>query len=264
MTVGRRANRRRAPSLPILFGFAAGLATVFGFAPIGSALLPFATFAVLVVLWQDATAPRDAAWLGFAFGLALFGTGVSWVYIALNTFGGMPPVLAAIATAVFCAYLALYPAAAGWLATKWTAQRSWPRALAAAGAWTLAEWARSWILSGFGWLSLGYSQLPASPLAGYAPIGGVFAVTLAVALCASLLALSIDAFAVAAMQRGVAMLAVIVVIGAGGAIAGRVNWTSPSGAPVAVSLVQGDVAQDLKFDPARYARTLERKWNAAR
>ena len=257
MTVGRRANRRRAPSLPILFGFAAGLASVFAFAPIGSALLPFATFAILVVLWQDATTPRDAAWIGFAFGLALFGTGVSWVYIALNTFGGMPPVLAAIATAVFCAYLALYPAAAGWLATKWTTQRSWPRALAAAAAWTLAEWGRSWILSGFGWLSLGYSQLPASPHAGYAPIGGVFAVTLAVTLCASLLALAIDAFAMAAMQRGVAMLAVIVAIGAGGAIAGRINWTSPSGAPVAVSLVQGDVAQDLKFDPEFRNRTFD-------
>jgi apolipoprotein N-acyltransferase len=243
--------------LPILFGFAAGLATVFGFAPVGSALVSIATFAILVVLWQDTTTPRNAAWIGFAFGLALFGTGVSWVNIALNTFGGMPAVLAAIATAIFCAYLALYPAAAGWLATKWTAQRSWPRALAAAAAWTLAEWARSWILSGFGWLSLGYSQLPTSPIAGYAPIGGVFAVTLAVTLCAALLALAIDAFAMAAIKRSLAMLAVIVAIGAGGAIVGRIDWTTPSGAPVAISLVQGNVAQDLKFDPEFRNRTFD-------
>ena len=54
------------------------------------------TLAVLFLLWQDARAPRDAAWLGFAFGFALFGSGVSWVYIALNTFGGMPLALAAL------------------------------------------------------------------------------------------------------------------------------------------------------------------------
>ena len=241
--------RRRGPSLPIIFAFVAGLATVFGFAPIGSPLVPLVTLAVLVLLWQDAPAPRDAAWLGFAFGLALFGTGVSWVYIALNTFGGMPPVLAAIATAAFCAYLALYPAAAGWLSAKWTGPRSWSRALAAAAAWTLTEWARSWILSGFGWLSLGYSELPVGPLAGYAPSGGVFAVTLALTLCAALLAVSIDAFASAATKRGLAMLGAILVIGAGGAAVGHLEWTRSSGAPVAVSLVQGNVAQDLKFDP---------------
>ncbi len=253
----RGATRRRGPSLPIIFAFTAGVATVFGFAPIGSGLVPLAAFAALVVLWEDASTPREAAWLGFAFGLALFGAGVSWVYIALNTFGGMPAVLAAIATAGFCAYLALYPAGAGWLAARWTAPRTWPRALAAAAAWTLTEWARSWILSGFGWLSLGYSQLPASPLAGYAPVGGVFAVTLALTLCASLLALSIDAFAVAAKKRGAAMLAAILAIGAGGAAVGHLDWTWPAGPPVAASLVQGDVAQDLKFDPEFRNRTFD-------
>ncbi len=251
------ATRRRGLSLPIIFAFATGLATVFGFAPLGSALIPPVTFAVLVLLWQDARAPRDAAWLGFAFGFALFGCGVSWVYIALNTFGGMPPALAALATAAFCAYLALFPAAAGWLAVKWTGRRKSSRAFAAAAAWTLTEWIRSWILSGFGWLSLGYSQLPASPLSGYAPIGGVFAVTLAATLCASLLALSIDALASAATKRGVAMLGVIVAIGIGGAAVGRIDWTWPSGAPVAVSLVQGNVAQDLKFDPEFRSRTFD-------
>jgi len=253
----RAGATRRSPPLSIVFAFAAGLATVFGFAPFGSAVVPLVTFAVLVVLWQDAVSARAAAWVGFAFGLALFGAGVSWVYIALNTFGGMPPVLAAIATAGFCAYLALYPAAAGWLATKWTAPRTASRAVAAAAAWTLCEWLRSVLLSGFGWLSLGYSQLPASPLVGYAPIGGVFSVTLAVTLCASLLALSIDAFANAHVKRGVAMLAAIVALGGGGAAVGRIDWTWPSGAPVAVSLVQGDVAQDLKFDPEFRNRTFD-------
>ncbi|MEP7183896.1 MAG: apolipoprotein N-acyltransferase, partial [Betaproteobacteria bacterium] len=160
------------PALRIAFALAAGAATVFGFAPFGAAALPVVTLALLILLWADAPSPRAAAWLGFSFGLGLFGVGVPWVYIALNTFGGMPLPVAAVATAGFCAYLALFPAAAGWLATRWTAPRSWPRALSAAAAWTLAEWARSFVLTGFGWLSLGYAQLPAGSttwFAGYAP-----------------------------------------------------------------------------------------------
>ncbi len=172
---------RGLPSLRAQFAFLAGAATVFGFAPFGAAIVPVVMFALLVLLWQDAAMPRIAARLGFAFGFGFFVAGVSWVYVALNTFGGMPLPLAAAGTAGFCAYLALFPGAAGWLCARWTARRSWQRAVAGAAAWTAMEWVRSWLFSGFGWLSLGYSQLPGSPLAGYAPIGGVFLVTLAVA-----------------------------------------------------------------------------------
>jgi apolipoprotein N-acyltransferase len=241
-----------AGSLRTLLALCAGAATVFGFAPFDVAVVPIVTQALLFLLWQDSGTPRAAAWTGFAFGFALFGVGVSWISIALSTFGGMPWPAALLAMAFLCAFLALYPAAAGWLATRWTAPRSWQRALAAAAAWTLTEWIRSVALTGYGWLSLGYSQLPdggVGPLAPYATIGGVFAVSLAVALCAGALALAIDAFATSAPRRGSALVAGIVILAAGGAGLGRVEWTAPSGAPVAVSLLQGNVLQHLKFDP---------------
>ncbi len=250
----------REGPLRVAFALVAGAAAVFGFAPFGAAPLPAVALALLFLLWQDAASPRGAARLGFAFGLGLFGAGVSWVYVALNTFGGMPPPIAGIATAGFCAYLALFPALAGWLALRWTAPRSWPRALAAAAAWTLTEWARSWVLSGFGWLSLGYAQLPGGGttwFAGYAPIGGLFLVTLATTLGAAALALATDAFATAARTRGAALVAAIAVIALGGNALGRIEWTQPLGEPVAVSLVQGDVAQDLKFDPDFRRNTFE-------
>ena len=104
---------RFAPSLSTCFAFAAGVATVFGFAPFRAPVVPLVTLALLLVLWQGALRPRAAARLGFAFGVGLFGTGVSWVYVAIHTFGGMPAPLAAIGTAVFVAYVALFPAAAG-------------------------------------------------------------------------------------------------------------------------------------------------------
>ena len=91
-----------------------GIATIFGFAPFGASWLPVLTLAALFALWRRAAAPRAAALSGFAFGVGLFGGGVSWVYIALSSFGEMPPLLAALATLCFCAYLSLFPALAGW------------------------------------------------------------------------------------------------------------------------------------------------------
>jgi len=245
------------PSLRTQFAFLAGASTIFGFAPFGAALVPIVTVALLLLLWQSETRPGAAARLGFAFGFGLFGAGVSWVYIALNTFGGMPLPVAVPFTALFCAYLALFPAATGWVSTRWTAPHSWRRTLAGATAWTAMEWVRSWLFSGFGWLSLGYSQLPSSPLAGYAPLGGVFGITLAVALAAAALALAIDAFAAAAARRAIAWLGVIVALTAAGTALGLLAWTSPVGAPVTVSLVQGNVTQDLKFDPEFRPRTFD-------
>ena len=100
----------------------AGAATVLAFAPFELQPLALLSFAVLVHLWIDAP-PRRCAWLGFLFGLGFFGAGVSWVYVSLHSFGGMPAPLAGFATLGFCAFLALFPAAAGWLQARIRARR---------------------------------------------------------------------------------------------------------------------------------------------
>ena len=242
--------------------FAAGAATVFGYAPFGFAGVPIIAVALLLCMWHASAQPRAAAWLGFLFGVGLFGVGSSWVYIALNTFGEMPLVVAAIGTAIWTAYLALWPAIVGWLATRWTAPGSLPRALAAAALWTLAELLRGTGYTGFPWLALGYAQLPlapqsASPLAGYAAAGGVWLVTLASLLCAAALALAIDAFAAPRRARALALLLGGVAIAGGGAALSQVEWTAAVGEPLAISLVQGNVPQDVKFDPAVRDATLD-------
>ena len=244
-----------------LLAAAAGAATVFGFAPFDLPGVTVVGFAVLMTLWLDAC-PREAARSGFAFGVGLFGAGSSWVYVAINTFGGMPMPLAATGTAIWTAYLALFPALTGWLAARWTAPTSIARVLAAAAIWTLAEMFRGTGYTGFPWLALGYAQLPpdgtASPLAGYATLGGVWLVTLAVTLAGGALALTVRAFAAPARTQGLVLLAGAAAIAGGGFIAAGIEWTAPAGAPVAVSLVQGNVPQDTKFDPSLRDETFRR------
>ncbi|TMH51140.1 MAG: apolipoprotein N-acyltransferase, partial [Betaproteobacteria bacterium] len=122
---------------PIVVSLVLGAATVFGFAPFGFSALPVLTLSGLFALWRRAASPRAAAWLGFAFGLGLFGTGVSWLYIALAMFGGMAGLLAALATALFCAYLALFPAFAGWATARLAGIDAPERLAATVALWTL-------------------------------------------------------------------------------------------------------------------------------
>jgi apolipoprotein N-acyltransferase len=224
--------------------FLAGAATVLGFAPAGLFPLALVAYAVLIHLWIDAT-PRRAFWAGYAFGLGLFGFGVSWVYVSLHTFGGMPVPLAALATLGFCAFLALFPAAAGWLQARIPAP-PWARAgLVIPAAWTLFEWLRSWIFTGFPWLSAGYAGV-GWPLQGYAPLVGVFGLSfLSVALA------GLGWLAFRGLRRSAALAAFVALVGAGEALR-HVEWTQPAGEPVSAALLQGNIEQDLKFRPERY------------
>jgi apolipoprotein N-acyltransferase len=177
------------------------------------------------------------------------------VYVALSTFGGMPAALAGFATLLFCAYLALFPAASGWLCNRFAPQESGERLAIAAGCWAISEWLRSWLMSGFPWLSVGYAQ-GHSPLAGYAPLGGVFLVGLASALTAALLAYTTLAPRSARLRAAILALSGLALLWIGGAALRAVEWSESTGDPVAVSLVQGNVEQEIKFDPQYRDQTL--------
>ena len=248
----------RARGLPLLIATASGAATVFAFAPFSVSGVAFATLTLLFWQWQRANSARDAARIGFAFGAGLYGAGVSWLYIAIQTFGGMPPWLAATSIAILVAYLALWPALAGYVAVRFTRPGSWGRLVAAAAAFTLTEWLRGYLFTGFPWLALGYTQVPVGFVPGYAPIGGVYMVTFVMALIGGCVAHAAEALAHGTRRAVVAPLAVVAALALSGAALTRIEWTSPAGAPLAVSLVQGNVLQDVKFDPQFRAATFDR------
>jgi len=229
--------------------FVAGAAAVLAFAPVGFQPLALVTFALLIHRWTEAP-PRRCFMAGFWFGLGFFLAGVSWVYVSMSEFGGMPPPLAAFATAFFCAFLALFPATAGWLQARIPAPAAVRVCLLIPAAWTVFEWLRGVIFTGFPWLAVGYASA-GWPLQGYAPLGGVYAITF--------LTLSLAGMAWLLFRRvrpTLALGAFIVVLGAGEALR-HVEWSKPEGQPVDVSLLQGNVAQEMKFRPERYAKILE-------
>jgi apolipoprotein N-acyltransferase len=230
-----------------------GALTVAGFAPAAMGWLPPLTLAALIALWMRAPSPRAAAWLGFLFGAGFFGVGVSWVYVSLHDFGMMPAPLAVLATGFFCAYLSLYPA----LVASLQARFAWNAAVRAIvlvpALWVLSEWLRGWLLTGFPWLAVGYSQAD-MPLAGYAPLAGVYGVSFVLVLSAGALA---AAFVTHGRTLRAGAIGLAVVLYFGGGYFARLDWTEPAGNPVPVALVQGNIEQNLKFEPSRYQATLE-------
>ena len=232
-----------------LAAFALGAASVLAFAPAGLFPVAIVTFAALIHFWGEAS-PRRAFWTGYAFGLGLFGAGVSWIYVSLHDFGGMPLPLAGLATVLFCAFLALFPATAGWLQARIPMPSRVRACLAIPAAWTLLEWLRGWIFTGFPWLSAGYAAV-GWPLQGYAPLAGVYGLSFITVALAGMTCLAFR------NRHPLAMAGIIGATLASGEALRRVEWTEPVGEPVSAALLQGNIEQDLKFRPERYPPILE-------
>ena len=237
------------PKTAPLLACGLGALSVLAFAPFHYSPLLLLTLAGLFAVWRGQSV-RAAALSGFSFGLGLFGAGVSWVYVSLHTYGGMPAVFAGASTLLFCAYLAVYPALAGALFAKLRSHRALFDIPLLAACWTMAEWLRGFVFTGFPWLNVGYSQTPPSPLAGFAPVLGVYGVGMVLALCAALVA----CFAIKHRRPLAIGLAAIALTGWG---VGSVKWTQALPQEISVSLMQTNVEQSLKWRPEFLAHLLE-------
>ncbi len=226
----------------------AGAALPLAFAPFHVAAVCVASMAVLYGVWLRAS-PARALWRGFLFGIGLFGVGVTWIYVSIHDFGHVAQGVSIFITVLFVVVLSLFPALAGLTARRLVSGRGSGAGDAAAlllifpAVWVLFEWIRGWFLTGFPWLALGYSQID-TPLAGLAPVLGVYGVSLAAAWSAGAAVYVIGTGGWRRRALGLTALAGLWLVG--GAL-GAVAWTHPTGKTLRVSLVQGDLPQDIKW-----------------
>ncbi|MBG7602530.1 MAG: apolipoprotein N-acyltransferase [Gammaproteobacteria bacterium] len=228
--------------LRALIAFCSGVAATFAFAPYGQWWLTPVTLAMLFWLWLNAT-PKQAFLRGWAFAAGLFGFGAIWIHHSMSVFGGMALPLALFLAILLASLMALYYGLAGYIAVRLSTQASLQaKLIASALAFVAMEWLRSWFLSGFSWLTIGFSQID-SPLSGFAPIGGVLLVSLLSALTAALLLLIIKG------ERRQKITAAIVMasIWATGGLLGGKEWTQASAPPLKVTLLQANIPQDQKW-----------------
>lgn len=229
----------------LLLAFLAGAGGVLCFEPFGAFWLAPLVWLLFFVLLRDAESGREGALTGWLFGAGFFLAGVSWVYVSLSVFGGMPWWLAGPATVLFCCALALLPAVAAAVFKQGQPGSTVWQALWFAGLFAMVDWLRGWIFTGFPWLTVGYTQTSPSPLAGFAPLIGVYGLSWLLLLLAALLA---------RWRTGLLILTASLALGFG---LRQIDWTQPEGEPLRVALIQGNIPQDMKFRPERFFQTLQ-------
>lgn len=232
-------------SLPV------GAAVSLAFAPFNLWPLAIACFAFLFLAWEDAT-PKQAARRGFLFVAGTYLAGTYWLYHSIHTIGHAPMWLTLFAMLALVAIMAAYMALLGYVLKRWIpgqAALRWLLVLPA--AIVILEWFRGWFLSGFPWLALGYTQTD-TWLAGFAPIGGVYTVSLAVTLCAG----AVTGLVLGNKNTRIAAASIIAVAWLVGLALHDREWTQPNGAPLSVAIVQGAVPQEMKWEDAQRDRTI--------
>ena len=209
--------------------------------------------AVLIGLWEGAS-PRRAAVLGFWFNFGTFSVGTYWLYISLQIIGHAPVPLALLLMFALAAIMGGYHALIGWLLAKYVPRGGLVRWMVAIpSAWLLIEWFRSWFLTGFGWLSLGYAHTDNWLGIGLAPVIGQYGLgLLTLVMAGGLIALIHGARRDRIVAASVIALAWIAAFALRG-----VEWTQPYSRPITVAVVQGAIPQDEKWIDGNLESILE-------
>ena len=231
----------------------AGGLSLFSFQPFGWWPLQFVSLAWLFYQVGMGSATRRAILLGWAFGFGWSVAGMHWLYTFMTRFAHLPAILGAIGVILLGLYMGLFGAfatgVATWLRRRWSLPVSAFLLLVLPILWGVSEWMRGWVFTGFPWAASGYAH-DGAPLAGFAPLIGVYGIGVLVAMCAGCLTMLTQRRRLPAL----ALFAVLMLVGAG---LRSVEWTQASGQPLTVRLLQGNIPQDRKFDLAFLTSILE-------
>jgi apolipoprotein N-acyltransferase len=228
--------------------------------------LQLCTMAWLVTCVWRAPNGLFAARRAWLFALGHFVVGLYWLTISMHVYGYMPMPLAMMALFALSAYLALFASLAAWLVhqIKAVSQSSLSATLwssfAWASAWTISEWLRATLFTGFPWLNIGYAHVD-SWFAGWSSVLGLYGVTFVTAFSAAAIAALVGLRPRTQVQthRDTPTHATTALHGVAGVLAlafafiglalGHIQWSTPAGSPLVVRLIQGNVDQGVKFSP---------------
>ncbi len=238
--------------IEVLIALIAGALMPLAFAPFGLYPIAILSLAALFYLCLEKTPSRSFK-IGLVYGLGYFGVGISWLQISIHQFG--LPVLAfsVLMTILFVLMIAVFPAFTTYFSSRFFQSNIRLKlVLIYPALWVIFEWVRSWLFTGFPWLTVGYSQID-SPLAGLGTVTGIYGVSFMVAISAGILVLLW-------LERRSAMilsLSTLLVIWAGSFLLKNISWTTPEKDEIKVAIIQGNVAQEIKWLPSQKQITLD-------
>jgi len=242
----------------------AGLLLTLAFSPFNYSYLSIVSLVFIFLSWLNCS-PARAALRGYLYGLGLFGSGVSWVFVSVYDYGGAPFIGAVLLTVAVVCFWALFPALIAYLSIKIVSKKKKELAIWIIPIiWVLVEYYRGyWFLNGFPWLQIAYTQLE-TPLKGFVPILGVYGTGFLLALTASAI--------VAGINKTIHykyIVSSLILLWGMGIYLSSVKWTNVIGEPIKVALIQGNVAQDQKWLAKNRIQTLmsyqqltEQHWDA--
>lgn len=237
--------------IQLIIAFLCGVFAHFGFAPYNQqALVPIALLGLFALLnWKhysfsketerQVRSPKQQFQLGLSFGFGLFISGLRWVHVSLDSYGGLPLIVTLLMMVILALYLALFPALACYVFAKFKYKKPLVNVLLFTSAWVITEYLRGIVLTGFPWLLLGYSQTEGL-FNEVASVFGVMGLTAIICLIATL-----SYYAVTQHRISMLLLAIVFI---GGQFISSESQLTIQKESVDLALVQGNIEQKAKWD----------------
>jgi apolipoprotein N-acyltransferase len=235
----------------------AGAILPLSLAPFNWFLCGVLSIAVAFLCVRNQPSSKISGLLGFCYGIGMFSVGVSWVYVSIHDYGGASIALAGLLTLMFILFLAtICSSTMFYLYCKLNCIASTElqdkkqhnycsQALLFTTLWVLFEWLRSWILTGFPWLFIGYSAIDTS-IAGFAPILGVYSLSFIIVFTTTIFTCLILSWG-RDLKVWQATILMLILIAISHIFLNDYQWSKVKG-QLQIAAIQANIPQTIKWD----------------